>query len=70
MSGNKEEADKFVASFREFVTKEALSLNQIFNCDETGLNYRLLPEVTLAASFEKSAIGRMRSKDCVTLNLC
>ena len=60
MSGNKKEVDKFVVSFIEFVTKEVLSLNQIFNCVETGLNYHLLPEVKLAASFEKSAIDRKR----------
>ena len=46
------------------------SFNQVFNCDETGLNFRLLPRVTLAASFEKSAAGRKKSKDRVTLNLC
>lgn len=47
-----------------------MSLNQIFNCDETGLNFRLLPDSTLAAGFEKSAAGRKKSKDRVTLNLC
>ena len=47
-----------------------LSLNQVFNCDETGLNFRLLPEVTLAPSFEKSAAGRKKAKERVTLNVC
>ena len=45
-------------------------LNQVFNCDETGLNFRLMPNVTLAASFEKSAAGRKKSKERITLNLC
>ena len=40
------------------------------NCDETGLNFRLLPDATLAGSFEKTASGRKKSKERVTLNLC
>ena len=43
---------------------------QNFNCDETGLYYRLLPHNTLAGSFEKRADGRKKSKDHVTLNAC
>ena len=67
LSGEKEKVAQFVSSlFKE----ENLSLNQIFNCDETGLNFRLLPDVTLAASFEKTADGRKKSKDRVTINLC
>ena len=34
------------------------SQDQIFNCDEIGLYYRLLPHKTLAGSFEKRADGR------------
>ena len=44
-----------------------LTLHQIFNCDETGLNFRLLPNKTQAAHFEKSADGRKKSKDRVTI---
>ena len=40
-----------------------LTLNQIFNCDETGLNYRILPDKTLVAFFEHSADGKMLSKE-------
>ena len=54
LSGDKEAADLFVPRLRKLVEEKSLSLNQIFNCDETGLNYRLLPESTLASSFEKS----------------
>ena len=50
---NKEAADSFVASFSEFIKGKNLFLNQVFNCDETGLYIQLQPDVTLAASFEK-----------------
>ena len=46
------------------------TLNQIFNCDETGLYYKLMPQKTLASSFEKSADGRKTQKDRVTINAC
>lgn len=35
---------------------------QIFNCDETGLQYRLLPRKTLVSLFEKRAEGRKNVK--------
>jgi len=70
LSGNKEEADKFKVSFRKLVKEKNFSLDQIFNCDETGLNFRLLPDCTLGAGFEKTAPGRKKSKDRVTLNIC
>ena len=42
---------------------DEFSLIQVFSCDERGLNFCLLPHVTLAASFKKSAVGRKKSKD-------
>jgi hypothetical protein len=70
LSSDKEAADRFIPKFRKLVEEKKLSLNQIFNCDETGLRYTLLPESTLASSFEKSADGRKKAKQRVTLNVC
>ena len=75
LQGEKLDADtdaakKFIPELKKVCKKQDLSLNQIFNCDETGLNFRLLPQSTLASSFEKSAAGRKKSKERVTLNVC
>lgn len=70
LSGDNEQAEQFKVSFRKLVKEKNFTLHQIFNCDETGLNFRLLPDCTLAAGFEKSVAGRKKSKDRVTLNLC
>ena len=70
LSADKVASDNFIASFAEFIEQHHLTLNQIFNCDETGLNFRLLPDKTLASSFEKSADGRKKSKERVTINAC
>ena len=43
---------------------------QVFNCDETGLQFRLLPQKILARAFENSAEGRKMSKDRVTISAC
>ena len=60
---------EFITGFRSFVKEKGFKTDQLFNCDETGLNYRLLPSVTMAR-FEKHASGRKKAKDRVTLNLC
>ena len=70
LSADKDGADSFVISFSHFIKEKKFSLDQIFNCDETGLYFRLLPDVTLAASFEKTADGRKKAKDRITLNAC
>ena len=38
-------ADKLISSFNTLMDKS--SLDQIFNCDETGLLYKILPGCTL-----------------------
>ena len=68
MAADSDAASEFIESFPKFVKESGYSLDQIFNCDETGLNFRLLPTKTL--TFEKSADGRKKSKDRVTVNLC
>ena len=61
-------ATVFQEEFKSLVGE--YSLDQIFNCDETGLYYRLLPRKTLACVFEKRADGQKKCKDRVTINAC
>ncbi len=46
--------------------EQSLTLEQII----TGLNYRMLPEKTLAARSEKGAMGMKKQKERVTLLAC
>lgn len=50
--------------------EKSLTLSQIFNCDETGLYWKLLPNKTLVAAHEKEAKGYKMPKDRVTLMAC
>ena len=70
MSADREGGEDFITFFTEFIEEKGFNLDQIFNCDETGLNFRLLPDSTLATAFEKSADGRKKSKERVTVNAC
>ena len=54
-SADVESATVFLQEFASII--EGYSLDQVFNCDETGLHYRLLPQKTLASVFEKRADG-------------
>ena len=50
--------------------KTNLQKEQIYNADETGLFWQVLPDKTLAGSCEKDAPGVKKSKDRVTLFCC
>ena len=56
-TADKPAADQFISEFQAFVRDGGYSHNQVFNCDETGLYYELLPQKFLTAHFEKSADG-------------
>ena len=71
LSADKPAADNFIVTFQEFIEENHYTLHQVFNCDETGLYYfKLMPDKTLASSFEKSADGRKTQKERVTINAC
>lgn len=63
-------ADKFIPDFQQVISEGGYSHEQVFNCDESGLYYKLLPSKTMAAHFEKSAAGRKTQKDRITINAC
>ena len=60
-----------VDDWKNSVLKEILSrfdASNVFNLDETGLFYRLLPDKTLTFMGEKCTSGKA-SKQCVTIRL-
>ncbi len=48
LSADTSAADNFKRTFSMLVEEECYSLHQMFNADETGLYWRLLPNKTLA----------------------
>lgn len=75
ISGEKLSAQpQLVQPFKEklmkTITELDLRMEQIYNADESGLYWKMLPEKTYAASFEKSAPGRKPEKQRITFLAC
>ena len=58
--------EPFKKELQELLKHEHLTLDQLFNCDEMGLCYRMLPDKTLAARSEKDASAMKKQKERVT----
>ncbi|KAJ4426024.1 hypothetical protein ANN_27651 [Periplaneta americana] len=75
MSGDKLSCDRnaaehYKSAFPNLVQTLDISAEQIYNCVETGLNYKILPSKTLAHKDETEASGCERNKHRVTLLAC
>lgn len=70
LSSNFEAAVPFKEKFRRKIQEMGLSREQIYNADESGLFWRLLPTKTLAHFGEKSAPGRKIGKERITFMPC
>lgn len=62
-------AKKFSVKFQEIVEQYELLPCQVYNIDETGLNYKMLPNKTLASSNDTVA-GTKLIKDRLTIAPC
>lgn len=75
VSGERLSADEasvtdFKSDFQNVIDKEGLSGEQLYNCDETGLNFKMLPTKTLASRQEDAAPGHKKKKERVTILAC
>lgn len=55
---------------RNVILKEGYCLGQIFNADETELNYKMLPDIASALQIERSAPGTKKAKERITVMTC
>ena len=70
MSADTDCVSDFKKTLSEFIEKEQLTLNQVYNCDETGLYWKALPSKTLASQKEKTTPGYKVHKERVTILAC
>ena len=70
LSADIEAVPLFKDNLFKFIEKEGISGEQLYNCDETGLNYKMLPTKTLASKREAAAPGYKKSKERVTILAC
>lgn len=75
ITGEKLSADliagqEYVEKLNKLIMEENYSPQQIYNADETGLNFKALPNKSLASREESSAPGFKMSKERVTVMAC
>ena len=70
LSSDTTEAEPFKEQLQQLMERENLTFNNLYNCDETGLIYRMLPEKILTIRSEKNAEGMKKQKDHIILMAC
>lgn len=70
LSGDIMAAEAFVKTFKENVADKGFSRDDVYNADETGVNWRSLPRKSLASRNETRAPGYKVSKDRVMAMFC
>ena len=69
LPGNDQSTKEFIPEFRRYVCDKNLTLNQIFTCDETGLNFAFSPTAhSQPASKRTLMVGR--SLRIMSLRIC
>ncbi|XP_045464241.1 jerky protein homolog-like [Harmonia axyridis] len=70
LSSQPELVDPFKQKLKNLIQEHHLSNHQIYNADETGLFWKLLPDKTFVALSEKAAPGLKMAKQRITLLGC
>lgn len=70
LSSDLESIEPFKQQFFEVVDERGLSIDQLYNADESGLFFKILPNYTLVHSKETSATGHKVAKDRITFMPC
>ncbi|XP_066259645.1 jerky protein homolog-like [Euwallacea similis] len=70
LSSNPDVVDPFKENLKRMIEEHELNCHQIYNADETGLYWQLLPDKTYVALAEKTASGLKISKQRLTFMGC
>lgn len=70
LSADNSAAMRFKEKFVSMTIEEGYTRDDVYNADETGLNWRSLPRKSLASRREKSAPGFKIAKERVTAMVC
>ncbi len=62
LSSDNTAPDPFKKELHALMEKEGLTLEHLYNCNETGLCYKMLPAKTIACRTEKEAPGIKKMK--------
>lgn len=69
-SSDEKAAEVYIKTFSELIEAKGYIPQQVFNCDETGLFWKRMPNRTYITTEEKMMPGHKPMKDRLTLALC
>ncbi|UYV80892.1 hypothetical protein LAZ67_19002111 [Cordylochernes scorpioides] len=69
-SGDVDAAQEYPANFAEIINDNSYTPDRVFNADESGLFWKIMPERTYVLKFYKSASGHKAVKDRITILFC
>jgi hypothetical protein len=70
LSADQSAVEPFINELDQVIKNQYLELSQIYNADESGLFWKLLPDRTLVTSNEKTVPGRKTSKERIIFLTC
>lgn len=70
LSADEASADSFREELKKILEEEGYDADFVYNADETGLNWKALPNQSLVARHEENAPGYKARKERVTVMLC
>lgn len=70
LSADTSAVQAFQKRIEDIILTEKLTPDQLYNCDETGLNFKMLPSKSLASKDENSAPGHKKRKERLTILAC
>ncbi|GFT95421.1 jerky protein homolog-like [Trichonephila clavipes] len=70
LSGDKNSAHKFKETFLQSVEEDGYSRDDVYNVDQTEVNWKTLPRKSLALKQASTAPGFKVSKESVTAMIC
>lgn len=70
LSSAKELVAPFINKLAAVIKEHSLTLEAVFNADESGLYWKMLPDKTYVHQGENSAPGRKLSKERITFLIC
>lgn len=70
LSSRADLVEPFRKDLLEVITSNGLTMDMVFNADETGLFWKLLPDYTYVHAGEAAALGRKTSKERFTFLAC
>jgi hypothetical protein len=62
--------EEYKNKFQTILEENGHTPDQVYNCDETGLYYKMMPSKTLAGETENSAPGLKKNKERLTILAC